>query len=837
MRKENLSLFLKKRRLFSLRKEAETIAIAAGFIFSGMKKLTVVLKGRKKEGFVEPQFSLTATKITMPGSPSQSQEVNPQPLEGGEEQEDDLSKTLESPNSAVESDALKAPQPDPDHGMVTNQQEEEDAEEDRDNSGMSALTSAAPSQGPIASDVLLVYSSSHHPVKRGSKRKKGKGINSKKLQAIEKKKQTLLEKLNPVAFIPSKNLDFLKHEKLLKRLGLWDFVHVEFDRNNIRVDLIAQLIATYDPKLRCSYVNDFRIPVNRADLGRALKLPVKKEKSCNVIVDGVDLDSETLPEESVAFLDDFVSTWVLLHEDTWMTPVEVLNSTKPIKDRHPEKVDWAGLFWFMVEKELAKGEQLTDCFYASHLQCLIKSQGDKVLRPEVDEVVLKKEPEKVHLGEELVNVDLDKELKEEDGVGGVDHFRTGTGGEVQKEEDGTLPGPNVELTLGQDAQENDMKETEMVDVDESMEDDEEQQQQHWLHEKNEGSQHFMQRCIVEKHKGLDSLKDGKEEDDEVQVEEVEEGDDKDGFDIIPGEYAVGGEGMTGNFLQAMETTQIAFGSQGQLHDQSSVDLLASRNELQHMAVSSPSFYVHNGKREIVHDHEVSHHSLNTSNKRLRIDGPWNHRPSDLVACFDQMQQLLENARMIYEEKKQILVDSNVQKEIIVNELQKRDALIDHMHKIKCDEIHKRDAEIFRLRRELFFMGNLVEEYRNALKESDKAFAEYRQQHQLTEEPIYEDAGPGGVMMTTGEIEKQRSQQEEYRNNCSMFEKMVKETEKAFEAQFGEYLDNVTCLEKRFEVILRDFEVLRDSSMKSKVSLMEEKVSEASECPKLNGVQT
>ncbi|GAA0149329.1 hypothetical protein LIER_08536 [Lithospermum erythrorhizon] len=67
-------------------------------------------------------------------------------------------------------------------------------------------------------------------------------------------------------FPPSKILYFAKHGKLLMKLGFWDFVHIGFDRT-VRIDLIAQLVATYDSKARCSFVDGVRIRVNRPDLG------------------------------------------------------------------------------------------------------------------------------------------------------------------------------------------------------------------------------------------------------------------------------------------------------------------------------------------------------------------------------------------------------------------------------------------------------------------------------------------------------------------------------------------------------------------------------------------
>ncbi|CAI9757261.1 unnamed protein product [Fraxinus pennsylvanica] len=268
----------------------------------------------------------------------------------------------------------------------------------------------------VAVSERTVTTPSHNPQNRRgvNKRKKGKS-NVKKQQAIEKKLLALMEKLNPIPSIPPNMLNFSKHEKLLKRLGLWDFFHLEFDRD-VRVDLVAQLVATYDPKLRCSYVNEFRIAVNRADMARAFKLPLKKEKGNVGGVESVDVDSELVSEDSKGFIEDFVSKCVLLHEDLWITPVEVVNWLGMIRKGHPEKVDWATLFWLMMEKELTKGERLGDCYYASHFQYLIKSQREEVLLLREEETAT----EKVELNEEVKDEDGVNEeevkAKEEDGV-------------------------------------------------------------------------------------------------------------------------------------------------------------------------------------------------------------------------------------------------------------------------------------------------------------------------------------------------------------------------------------------------------------------------------------
>jgi hypothetical protein len=136
-------------------------------------------------------------------------------------------------------------------------------------------------------------------------------------------------------------------------------------------DLVAQLIASYSAGGKCSYINGSRIKLSRADLARSLKLPNKKER---VVI--LDEDKEFLEsDESISVVEDVISNWMLLHcDDAWMMPDEVVEWMKGIKKKQLDKLDWAGLMWFMVEKELKAEPPLGDCFYASHLQMVIRSQ-------------------------------------------------------------------------------------------------------------------------------------------------------------------------------------------------------------------------------------------------------------------------------------------------------------------------------------------------------------------------------------------------------------------------------------------------------------------------------
>ncbi|KAL3624725.1 hypothetical protein CASFOL_031393 [Castilleja foliolosa] len=494
---------------------------------------------------------------------------------------------------------------------------------------------------------------------------------------------------------------------------MWDFFHIDFDRN-IRVDLIAQLIASYDPKKRASKVENYRIMVSRADFARAFKLNKPRSKRSNNNAGGVvdvDLECEALSDDSIEFVRVLVDDWVLLHpeDDTWMMPNEVAVLYKVIKDGHPEKVDWGSLFWLMVEKELKKGGQLGDCYYASHLQHLIKFQ----------------------------RADLFSNVKKEICEDGVC----------------LMEGSSTELTLGQDSEKEEgkggriiikgveiCKETEYNDeveheTEEQEEEKEEQEQEQWLlNEQNKIGEYFIQRCSSGNKFHVFSSDD-------------------------PLEGAA--DVFTGNLLQAMEPNQMSFDhhhhhlQDDQLCNQSSVDI-----------GSIPSFLNNTGKRVIKHD-------FNDSNKKLR--------------------NLTERAKMLYEEKEQALQHSNVNQQILLSELQKRDEVIEHLHKTRVEEIEKKDGELYRLEHELCLMESVLEDYRKALKETSRVFSEYREKARFEEEPTYKDTGLGGLMLTVAEIEKLRKKQEEYKTCQLVAEQIVKEFEDDWVGRLNE---KVNGLEKR-----------------------------------------
>ncbi|KAK9225202.1 hypothetical protein WN943_010243 [Citrus x changshan-huyou] len=690
--------------------------------------------------------------------------------------------------------------------------------------------------------------------RRGANRKqlKRRALVEKK---SSKKLKALKQTLKPVPFSSLKNtLDLSRHESLLKRLGLWDFVHLEFD-TNIRTDLIAQLIATYNSNSRCSYVNGVRIGVNRADLARALNLPSnstsKKDKG-NVNVNVSDGSAETTDlEESMAFVHEIVSNWMLLHDDMSILPDEVMRVLKYIKEKSFEKVDWPTLIWNMMEKELLAGPELRNCYYASHMQCLIKSQKKELL--------------------------LSEEVKEEVGEDGDGDVKMCDGLEDIKGSD--LEEHKIELSLGQDnavelkaSVENNLNENagkeekefvgegDVVGVEgnrneqlllfdekkigfEGDKKEEEENGQWFSDDKKKVGENelLLRRCTVEgveemdreeeEKKGMDcdevekkqEVGEGEEEggDQEDEEEEMEEEEQQEEGGFSPPMRGETLEMVTSaNLIQGMEAVQ-APTYRSDVHicdDDLPADFLSSRVGTHTIPGGSSSHFVNGIKREILHDNDLSHHSINGGNKRMRIS--WDNKSSsEFYMYMEQMQHLMEKTRMLYEAKEQACEESNVNQQFFLNELQKREGIIEQLQKARYEVEQKRQEEVYRLERELFLMGNILEGYRKALKENRKEFDEYRARCPLPDEPLYKDVPGGeGLVLSVMELEKQRlKQEEEERMNRLLIENKLKDIEGGWIAKFEAHKDRVQQMCNRLLDLENEVKSLKELLAKRKGS--------------------
>lgn len=693
-------------------------------------------------------------------------------------------------------------------------------------------------------DAAQAVTSSNYRRGGGPKKKKGFLKKRKQQEKSREKLEILLKTLKPIPFVPAKALDFSRHEKLLKTLGIWEFLHLEFDQN-IRQDLVANLVAYYSPESRCSYVNGSRVNVTRADLARALKLPKKK-----VIVVAEEEREVLERDESAKFVDEILETWVLLHtDDMWIMPVEVVEWGRDVKEKKLEKLDWAALLWFMVEKELKAGPELGDCFFASHLQLLIRSQKEDLLREEsnddedddVKEVdVMVKSPKEDCLDVKEEDADVKEvdvmvkspkedclEVKEEEDVGAADSGRDNcaTDATELKEEETYVEEHMIELNLGQETvsemvaeeQEQGPVEEQPMDVEEDKK--EEVEKWSWNEDSHAGTSHFLRHCdlsIATEGDEENNIEGPMEMGEDEQIEDLEEEEteeDKErnegGFPFFPNGDSLHGDGMLG------DVSPLRFSSGLQMHGNSTGGhFLASRVDM-HMAMGSGSNT--NNKRQIDHENDMSYH--NPDGKRMRTEEPsWNEKPQPVEVCVDQILLWAEKARMSCAQKDRERAQSAMNQEYLMSELQRKDEMIHDLERSKYEEQQRKDLMIYRLESELRMMTSVLEGYRKALKETKKASAEHRKRCPLRDDkPVYKDVkGSGGLVLSVAEIEKLRLKREgEDRMTRARIERQIEEFGSEWFKVFQEQMDAVESLNERLIVVENEVKICRETLSESK----------------------
>lgn len=697
---------------------------------------------------------------------------------------------------------------------------------------------------PIAKTATMVIAGKRPaaPFRRAQKRKKGsfKGRSRAKLASNEKKLSALVKSLNPIVFVPEKILDFGRFEELLKRVGLWDFAHVEFDKD-VRGDLVAQLIVSYSNVTRGGYVNECKILVNRAALARALCLPVKKAG---------DFGVEKWPEEFLVFLDEFVSNWMLLHEDTWVLPDEILNWMRLIKEGSLEKVDWAGVMWFMMEKELGQGQHLLNCYYASHFQLLIKTQKEELLKssPPVGDEDNSGDVKMVECEEISAMPESHEQVTELilGQMGSIDPKNSDVVHDLEKGCDIN----NVKDADDADKQEDiDRVDTEIDDanavkmediVDDSNCDDgggddnddankEEMGGETMVFDgflgKERGEFLFdgentvrgstLQRCSMAdakvnnedqgQHGVFSDVYGDHELEEHKQVEDFSSMQRQDCLDEMSSE----------NLIRGMESIPLPFTSEICL-PQSTMQP-PSRMADHNLMLGESSVFPKAVKREMDHDHGTSNHAMNQDQKRATVDGYWGHDQEDFETCMDQVQQWNQKAIIAFQTFKDTSrQQANMREHYLASELAEKENMY---HQLNCKYValqHTRQAEITRYENELSVMSRLIYGYRKALKETQQAFADYRKKCPQFDEPIYKDAGAGGVVKSVTELEMERLKlEEEERMMRNMARDMVTCFEVAWQSKFNGFLEDIEMFSRRFSDLKEKVDLLKEFSAKGK----------------------
>ncbi|GJN38567.1 hypothetical protein PR202_gb27622 [Eleusine coracana subsp. coracana] len=175
-----------------------------------------------------------------------------------------------------------------------------------------------------------------------------------------------------------------------------------------RPDLVAPLVAFYDPTSKRSFVRGVRVAVSRSDLARALYLPSKAASAASA--SPPDIDPAVLVPAVMQLLQDYILR-PFQGDDMCILPQEVAAAEQAVREGSAHRVDWAGLIWGLIEKEMLELPNRDNCvcYYGLHLQRLIMSQ-----KPNLFELV-----EEGDRGEIDPEASVDVEMEEEDGEADV----------------------------------------------------------------------------------------------------------------------------------------------------------------------------------------------------------------------------------------------------------------------------------------------------------------------------------------------------------------------------------------------------------------------------------
>ncbi|KAI3947399.1 hypothetical protein MKW92_049144 [Papaver armeniacum] len=621
--------------------------------------------------------------------------------------------------------------------------------------------------------------------KRGPSHRK-KALNKKQQAMLIKKFEELRDNLHIIPFVPAKRLDFDKHEEVLRKLQLWDFVHVQFDKE-VNLEMLASLIVNYDRSARSSTVNSYKVMVNRADLARAVKLPVKK------VTQSDDIDVGVLSAESISFLEEFVSNWILLHEDMWAVADEVMAWTRLIKEGKPQKVDWAAMIWFMVEKELAKGAKLRTCYYASHLQCLMKAQRGDLFKEE-----------------KRVETKVEREVSVDTKMKNVEEVQVN---DLENEKD-------TELTLGKER--NESKPQQVRDEEDVMDIEEEgKAPAHPSGWPLDGKKNMivlsLRPCSSNKLEKFEEpcevndVDDDEVDEEEGEAEEAEETHTAAEFRKLTR--------MPSDHLLGLEQTGMPSNPLMQPHDNNPMEDFfhsGSNNGMSQMNIRGSSMYP--CKRELSCEDDMQYHRSTDQNKRMRNDGQWDNRASGIDVYFDQMNSAQYSARAMYAEKEAQVMEAERNQQALMGEVQCRDRLIESLK----EEVQKRDAAIYKFDHDMRLMGDLLEGYRNALKDTRKSFSEYRQRHPEPEEPLYMDVpGSGGLVVSVMAYEKmQLERAEEDKMKRWIITSQFEEFDRDWTEKFEISLTKVHLIDERLSKFSEDVKLLKELAVQRKVAKSE-----------------
>ncbi|KAL0906054.1 hypothetical protein M5K25_024516 [Dendrobium thyrsiflorum] len=637
--------------------------------------------------------------------------------------------------------------------------------------------SAAPSGSFIDDAKPRLQSPSLTPrAKKGRRRRKKNPLTPKQRSTAERNLQILSDNFRPVPFSPAKTVNFSAHENLFRALGLWDFAHLELDRE-VRSELLVHLIAYYDSSGRRSYVYGARISVRRSDLARALGLPVKKEKATAF---------ECMDEDATQF----------------------------VREKEPQKVDWAALMWILVEKELSEASKSGVCHCASHLQCLIKHQQPHLFQKKEEPVlesVVEAQEEEVSVAEPVPSMANDKTTVVENEVAVVEEdvnyddvnamkvrSLDDLGDLVPEKDNGELG-----LTLGLEENVMDGFEEEKVG-----EDDE------WPEEgENEAFEHCFRRCNSRTAADIDF---------ENLTKHEQESEDMGYADGLSAKYSNLGRISSSDLLQAMENTSnmsISYDQQLNSFNAASGQFLTigdeSNKDMLGHGPNGSLYSGNNGKRQAsamgAAEEDHLEHSLQ---KRMRSAEPWGNLPLSFDECMECMQTGLARVKFLYAEKDQKMANMQMQIPYLNQMLQEKEQSIRSLRLTIEEQQHWRMV-VRHYEHELTLMTQMLLGYKKALKETRTSFSEYREKCSQDDGALHKALpGTGGLVQSVMEFEKCQLEKEEEKRQelLAIFDNLVMVL-----MNFSKYEERIMMYNIKLVDLAREVKQLKERFVKSNSS--------------------
>ncbi|KAK4796698.1 hypothetical protein SAY86_029024 [Trapa natans] len=209
---------------------------------------------------------------------------------------------------------------------------------------------------------------------------------------------------------------------------------------------------------------------------------------------------------------------------------------------------------------------------------------------------------------------------------------------------------------------------------------------------------------------------------------------------------------------------------------------------------------------------VAFSTLGLREKRMRTE------PPDFEMCREYALSWIQNMGRAYAAKEQSWAASEMNQQMLLNELQQWENVIEHLQKVRVEEQHKMQQDIYRLERELHMMERLLEGYRMALKESNRAFADYRAKCPQLDKTIYRDVpGSGGLVLSVTELERQRlKREEEERRNVLIIKERIQVFEAMWSQRFKVHVEGADALASRLLKVGDEMKYMKDLTVKRKL---------------------